>query len=260
MLGFASGDRMSTLPAPTVCGFSVEHYREIASLLVVRGYRCGFFSDGPNEDPAIRTVIVRHDVDQSLEAAERLGQLENSLGVRATYFVWLTSPFYNCFDPAQRALIGRLMAAGHEIGLHFDASRLADGCSVDQLEADVVEECAVLERVVDRPVRTMSFHRPKPELIRRDLRIPGYTSAYGRRFSEDFKYLSDSGRNWREGCVCQKLRDDDAPTRLHLLTHAFWWTGKGDSIASRANEFIREKASYIDVALGQNVKGYTPQS
>lgn len=250
---------MTTMAVPTPCAFTLEHYREICSLLTSRGYRFGFFSEDLSRTPPEPSVLMRHDIDQSLEAAEALAQLEKSLGVRSTYFVWLTSPFYNCFDPAQRALIARILAAGHDVGLHFDAATL-DDCSRDRLEAAVIDECAVLERVVERPVKMVSFHRPKPELIDRDFRTPGYASAYGRRVSEHFKYMSDSGRSWREGCVCQKLRDGVAPPRLHLLTHAFWWTGTGDSLVSRAREFIAEKSSYIDAALASNIKGYRPLS
>lgn len=250
---------MTTTAAPGDCGFSLDHYREICSLLASRGYRSVFFPEALTEQQESPSVLLRHDIDQSLEAAAALALLEKSLGVRSTYFVWLTSPFYNCFDPVQRRLIQRIVGAGHDVGLHFDAAQL-DDCSGDQLEAVVVEECAVFERVLERPVRVVSFHRPKPELINRDFRTPGYVSAYGRCFSERFKYMSDSGRNWREGCICRKLRDGTASPRLHLLTHAFWWTGTGDSLTSRAREFIAEKSSYVDAALASNIKGYTPRS
>jgi hypothetical protein len=249
---------MTTTPAPAGCAFSLEHYREICALLTSGGYRFVFYPDELLADPAAPAVLMRHDIDQSLEAAERLAQLERSLGVRATYFVWLTSPFYNCFDPEQRALLHRILGAGHEVGLHFDAMRL-EGCSEDRLEREIVEECALLERVVDRPVTVVSFHRPRPEVINRDFLTPGYTNAYGRRFTEQFKYMSDSGRNWREGCVCQRLRANTAPPRLHLLTHAFWWTGTGDTIAARGREFLAEKSAYVDAALAANIKGYTRQ-
>jgi hypothetical protein len=199
---------------------------------------------------------MRHDVDQSLEAAQRLAQVEAAMGVRATYFLWVTSPFYNCFDPTQRNLIRSLLSAGHEIGLHFDASAYP-GSVDDLLEHAVAAECEVLERVVDRSVRVVSFHRPVAELLNRDFRMSGYTSAYGPRFSTEFRYLSDSGRNWREGCVCDKLQRDIAPPRLHLLTHAFWWTGVADTLVGRLRDFLGEKSAYIDSALERNIKGYT---
>lgn len=52
-------------------------------------------------------VILRHDIDYSLDSALALARVEQKLGVSSTYFVLLTSDFYN---PASKGSLEKLRA------------------------------------------------------------------------------------------------------------------------------------------------------
>ena len=73
------------------CGFDLAHYRELVEAARTGGYRFAFF----DSDPQAGDVLLRHDVDLSLEAAVALAELEAELEAPATYFVMTESVFYN---------------------------------------------------------------------------------------------------------------------------------------------------------------------
>jgi hypothetical protein len=69
------------------------------------------------ETPALG---LRHDVDDRLESAVEFARLEHARGIRSTYFILHTAPYYRrsaSFLPTLRLLQDEL---GHEIGWHND--------------------------------------------------------------------------------------------------------------------------------------------
>ena len=65
------------------CGFDLVHYRELLDAAQAGGYRFAFFDRLP--EPG--TVLLRHDVDLSLDAALAVAELEAEAGAPATYFL-----------------------------------------------------------------------------------------------------------------------------------------------------------------------------
>jgi hypothetical protein len=85
-------------------------------------------------------VGLRHDVDDRLESALELGRLEHERGIRATYFILHTAPYYADRDRVLRTLHTLQDDYGHEIGWHNDlvTLRLVDGVDVgDYLDAEL---------------------------------------------------------------------------------------------------------------------------
>ena len=60
------------------CAFDLEHYAELLESAKAGGYRFAFFEDEPTRGD----LILRHDVDLSLDAALRLAELESEAGAR----------------------------------------------------------------------------------------------------------------------------------------------------------------------------------
>ena len=57
--------------------FSLDHYARLVEDLLARGYAVRGFSDA---DPAQQHLILRHDIDMSIEVAAVLAQRERALG------------------------------------------------------------------------------------------------------------------------------------------------------------------------------------
>ena len=107
---------------------------------------------------------LRHDIDLDLTVAVRMAELEHELGLRATYMVMLTSPFYRLEERRSRRQLQRLLALGHEVALHLDLDAAAT--QVDDLESSIHIAAERLEAIVGERVCSVSFHRPVPSLIR----------------------------------------------------------------------------------------------
>src|SRR5690242_1965630 len=97
---------------------SPEAFVELVGAFRDAGYHFRSFGDFEPE----RCVIFRHDVDFSPGDAARMAAIENELGVSATYFLLLTSRFYNPLTRDTKAVIDEIVASGGRLGLHFDPS------------------------------------------------------------------------------------------------------------------------------------------
>ena len=186
----------------TTCAFDLDHYRELLAAATLGGYRFADFS----RDPEPGDLILRHDVDLSLEAAVELAELERDAGVRATYFLMTESVFYNLASPAGQAAIATLRALGHGVGLHAVYPR------------------AELDERFD-PV--VAWHNPDPEYM--SAPIPGTTNAMEPRFFSPEHYRSDSNQRWRSGCPHEELAAG-AFEWLQLLTHPEIWVYRGGTM------------------------------
>lgn len=74
-------------------------------------------------------VSLRHDVDDRLDSALVFAELEAARGIRATYFVLHTAPYY-ASDELMPSLL-RMQELGHEIGFHSDLVTLQVACGGD---------------------------------------------------------------------------------------------------------------------------------
>lgn len=196
--------------------FTLGHYRELLDSLKESGYRFVFFHETESHTEEDRVALFRHDVDVSIEYAYRIAKLEAGAQVKSTFFVMLTSPFYNLSAPVHQRMLSEMMDMGHRIGLHYDPLAHFD----EDDETWIQSEASSLSKILKTAVTVFSHHRPRSTESIKDLHVPSLTNAYGSAFMETFKYLSDSNHRWREGCLAQHL---PAHKRLYVLTHPIWW-------------------------------------
>ena len=199
--------------------FTRDGYRALIAGLTARGYRVRGFADAMAGEPHL---ILRHDVDMSLQAAVALGELEREIGVAAHYFVLLRTEMYNPHSDAGQAAVRRLIALGHRVGLHLDASLYAT--DTEALDRAVGTECAILEQIAGAAVDMVSFHRPARGLLGHDRRLAGRRHAYEPAFFDRIGYCSDSRGGWHHGRPLDHAAVAEARA-LQLLTHPIWWSG-----------------------------------
>lgn len=192
------------------CGFSLGHYAELLEAARAGGYRWAFFDREPREGD----LLLRHDVDLSLEAALVLARLEAEAGAGATYLLMTESVFYNLDSPAGRAAIEELRSLGHRVGLHAVWPR------------------AELDERFD-PV--VAWHNPDPEFMQAP--VGGAVNAMGPAFFAAATYRSDSNQHWRNGCPHDELRAGAFPW-LQLLVHPEIWVYEGATMRESMESFL----------------------
>lgn len=225
--------------------FTYECYKELLTKLREHGYQIADYESWRQKE---RCVILRHDIDYDMQKAVEMAVFEQEQGVASTYFLLLTSNFYNVFSKETGQALHRITECGHTIGLHFDEVRypfLAG--NADGIRQKIVEEAEILGRAIGHKVNTVSMHRPSKEILDADLQIPGIINSYGKIFFKDFKYLSDSRRRWRE--PVEEIIESERYERLHVLTHPFWYnrqeTDLHDSVARYINAGNRQKYAWM---------------
>ena len=181
------------------CAFDLDHYAELLEAARSGGYRCAFF----DREPEPGDLLLRHDVDMSLEAAVTMAELEAARGVAATYFLMTRSDFYNLDARSGVAALERLRELGHRVALH------------------AVYPDAALD---DRFDPVVAWHTPDPEYMSDP--VEGAVNVMEPGYFDPARYRSDSNQRWRSGCPHDELAAG-AFEWLQLLVHPEIWVYEG---------------------------------
>lgn len=220
--------------------FTYGAYRELLNLLKFSNYNIVSYDDCDNYE---KCVILRHDVDNSLEKALELAKIEYEENVTSTYFIMIASPFYNIATKRATEIIKEIYNMGHTVGLHFDEVKY---CESEDIVKMIKKEAKVMEMILDIPISCVSMHRPSQDTLEANYIIENMINSYSKKFFREYKYLSDSRRNWREDIL--KIIKSGEYNRFHILTHAFWYEKEEISIESSLKKFIQDglKQRYIN--------------
>jgi hypothetical protein len=181
------------------CAFDLTHYGELLAAAKSGGYRFAFF----DREPAAGDLLLRHDVDLSLDAALALAELEAEAGAQATYFLMTRSVFYNLASHEGERALARLRELGHRVGLH---------AVYPKLDLD------------ERFDRVVAWHNPDPDFMREPL--DGAVNVMQHPYFDPDHYRSDSNQHWRSGCPHEELAAGSFEW-LQLLTHPEIWAYPG---------------------------------
>lgn len=224
--------------------FTYEAYENMIKTIKSSGYKFYLYNE---VDDCERFVILRHDVDFDLDKAVELAQLENKLGVNSTYFILVSTNFYNAFSKSSIEKINRIKSLGHKIGLHFDEQRYKI-YSIEDIKRFISYESKILSDLLDEPINVVSMHRPSKLVLENDIELNGLINSYSPFFFKKMKYVSDSRMHWRENVM--DIITCNEYDRIHILTHSFWYSNNNESIEYKLKSFLNnsviEKYNYMN--------------
>lgn len=248
-MGIAFSENLVNMP------FTWENYQGMIEKFLDNGYVTCLYNQ---LDSSKSHLIIRHDIDFSLNFAVDIAKLENKMGVIASYFVLLTTEFYNLCSPENWRLLTKLVELGHDVGLHFDASQYDQ--DINSLERAVATECNILEKIVGQDVTTISFHRPAIALLGLDRPFAGRLHAYEPRFFNDIAYVSDSQGQFRYGHPLE--HEAFASKRaMQLLTHPIWW--RENIVENKINlldDFLSGRGKLLHAEMIANCKPFSDRA
>lgn len=192
------------------CDFSLAHYRE----LLVGAEEAGYELAGFDRPPRRGDLILRHDVDLSLEAAIAMAELEASTNMWSTYFLMTRSVFYNLDSKEGVAAIARLRELGHRVAHH---------AVWPDIDLD------------DRFDPVVAWHNPDREYMHAP--IDGIVNVMEAPYFDPDHYRSDSNQHWRNGCPHEQLARGDFEW-LQLLTHPEIWAFDGATMRESMEAFL----------------------
>ncbi len=222
--------------------FSFKEYKEMIRIIRETGLAANYRMALKQK----KFIIVRHDVEYSVERARELAKVEESLDFAANYFFQWTNNSYNILSRKNMAIIRDMYERGHNIGLHFALNGLTD---IEIVKRQIVKEIDILNEMLGFEINQFSFHRPSKAVLQANIKLPGILNAYQDdffSFSQDpaneelaVKYLSDANHIWRYGYPDEKtIHSHD---KLQILTHPFAWTKQGYDNFDNYKSLIREK-------------------
>lgn len=219
--------------------FQLSGYARILEAGLASGYCFVPFERIGREESEL-SCLLRHDVDSELLGCGPMLELERKLGVRATYFVMTRSTAYNLFSVEGRAMVERILADGHTLGLHF-MGELCEHDAPAVLAEKARKEADWLRGEFGTAVHAVSFHQPSQAVLDGQLEIPGLANTYNRAQMGPYFYVSDTNMQWRHEHPAEIFARKLYP-RLQLLVHPIWWTASPRT--------LRQK--WLDVLRGNN--------
>lgn len=203
--------------------YNLVNYRQLLKKIITYNYS---FIKYPTSTSDIlnksRQIILRHDIDFSLDAALKIAIEDHNIGIQSTFFIYLNTPFYNIFFENDSKKINKIRMLGHDIALHLDQR------SKFHFEKDL---CILKNKFPDIRLDIISLHKPifnkKKIILSKKVNI---TTTYDDQFFNDIEYISDSRCNFNYNKLDNILSSSN---NLQLLLHPLWWFYKGDSIEEK---------------------------
>ena len=148
----------------------------------------GKYMDYPDAKTSEAFVVLRHDIEFSIDRAFALSELEARNDFFSSYFVQITNNAYNALSNKNLNLLQEIKNMGHHIGLHYHQIGLTE---METLKKDILRQRDMLSEMLGFSIDRFSFHRPQPEYFKADLEIPGLLNTYSHHF---FTYVEGDPR------------------------------------------------------------------
>lgn len=206
-------------------GFSLKDYSDTLKAYLDDGYAVSGFP-GYLDDPQPKHLILRHDIDNSIEQALRVARVDAEAGCSSSIFLRVHARGYSLMALPSLLAIREMEELGHDVQLHLEGGigEVLGGSNLEWAE----RQRTVFEAAVGRPVSGFSLHEPArlggfefaAELLERWSDTVRYHAYEPRFMMPNMKYLSDSSGNWREGHFALWVGKEPL---MQVLTHPFWW-------------------------------------
>jgi len=193
------------------CDFSYTHYIETLNEIKKNQNFTNFKSSSSND------IILRHDVDSSLELALKIAKIENDLSISSTFFILFHSELYNPFSPSSSKIISQLRSLGHEIGLHYNGSIISQ---IKKDPSDVIKnEIKAFEEHFGTSISVVSAHDPS--------------------ISKKLQIDLPEGNN-----------------SMQVLTHPIWWTEDNKGWEEIMKSFVGGESDNHKIQVENDVEKY----
>jgi hypothetical protein len=238
--------------------FSLKEYPDLLRLFLQAGYAFKQFQDQDIRSEN-RIVILRHDVDFSLESAHSMARVEAMEGIFSTFFFMINSPLYNLLSNQALRIVTAIGEMGHAIGLHFDplSQSHKDGVA-DRLK----RELTILSSYYPfANLRTISLHRTGTFLnLLSELPLGDIQHTYDPRYFVKGQYFSDSRGQWGTDGNPTLSPAFKSGLGIQLTVHPMWWDEGGTDNFGKLDSFLNSvRLNTIDY-LEESIISFSLQS
>lgn len=238
--------------------FSYDDYKKIIKIIKESGRQATYKEALERDD----FIIMRHDVEYSVERAYKLSKVEESMDFRSTFFFQWTNNSYNILSRKNRDILTDMHERGQEIGLHFALNGMTD---MNLIRDRIRQEIDMLSNMLGFEITTFSIHRPSPAVLAENIKLPGIINAYQDEFFTfnpkaqegaplDVKYMSDANHIWRYGYPDEENILNNR--KVQILVHPFGWTKEGYDNFNNYRTLIDEKYDEMIDSIDNECKDF----
>lgn len=238
--------------------FTLKSYQSLVLAFQEADYRFLTFEEMMTVSAQVKTVVMRHDVDELAWNALKMAKLENKLGVRATYFFRIVK------QSNVPEVIEQIVKLGHEVGYHYEDFALAKGDEEKAIET--------FKKNLDYfrkfyPVRSVCMHGSSTSkydnrMLWKNISLSEFGLVGEPYLSVDFDkvfYLTDTGYAWDGGKyatrdivesgfglrfhstsqIVDSIKSGTFPDNTLILAHTLWTDSMWQWYGLHMREFFR---------------------
>jgi len=225
----------------------IGDYRTFIKKFIDNNYRFIKFKELNGSDN--RQIILRHDVDISIELALRMAQIENDLNISSIYFFLLTSKSYNLLSNENIANVKKIKKLGHEVSLHFDLS------FYDNPKSGFLFEMEIFNKVFNESIYITSIHQPNKDFLNNPEEYFSVPNTYEKKLVESTKYFADSGGHFRFGNPLDS-KEFSSGSNIQLGIHPVWWIESKKNVSDTIEKVLENKAKKYRDHIKETIKTF----
>ena len=187
-------------------------------------------------------LVLRHDLDFSLNAGLVLSEAEKDLGIKSQFFVRTNSNSYNVNSSLSRKELLNLSEL-QEIGIHADSP--SSYLNYEHFQTNLRISKEIIENIICKEVRLISYHRPKTIDLNGPELVEELVNMYSASLFKERTYISDSANTWNTEKYDMLFNNSIHTKKIQLLLHPEWWlhtNGKKSFLICLQNEFEKSLA------------------
>jgi hypothetical protein len=234
--------------------FTLENYGKLLKL-ALENYKFILFTDNLSGNLNSKKILLRHDIEFSVPIALRMAQIEESLGIRSTYFLQIHSEFYNPLEKENYDSIKKIIKKGHILGLHFD-SHFWRIKTENDLEKYIAFDKNIIETYFEVNIKVLSFHNTNDFVLScENENYAELINVYSKRFKTEVGYCTDSTGYWRYERLEDRMREAKDEF-LQILIHDGMWQDEALPPRQRIFKVIDNRAEYLKFSYDSTLRKF----
>ena len=224
-----------------------EKYESLLERFLDKSYKFIFFPELKIKEKS--QIILRHDVDLDLDLALQMAKIENSLGIKSTYFFLLRTDSYNLISDTSHDIVYEIKELGHSVSLHFDM------LLYENVKDGLRKEKDIFSHYFKTEVDIISIHRPTDNFLKNPDSYFNVENTYEKKYLKNIQYFADSGGSFRFGYPTQSSAFNNNDN-IQLLIHPVWWIIDGNDVKNKVNKVINVKSKKLGIHFKKNIKTF----
>ncbi len=193
--------------------FNLINYKRLINKLKKLNYKFVNFKHFKSS----KCIILRHDVDFSMEYARKIAEVDKKLNVKSHFFFLYDSIFYNLLSSENIKHIKFIKNLGHSIGIHVNAEK---NSTLINNEIKYISKFMLSQKCMIDNIFTIHKYGSN----KKKLKVKNFKNFYSRPYS--YIYYADSGGSFRFGSPFTNTKITNQKKSFQLNLHPIWWISK----------------------------------